>query len=63
MGLFVTKLYELFSEWNEGVPKRILLLGLDNAGKTTILYKVKLNENISTIPTIGFNVFYLNLTI
>ena len=26
------------------------------AGKTTILYKVKLNENVSTIPTIGFNV-------
>ena len=25
-------------------------------GKTTILYKVKLNEEISTIPTIGFNV-------
>ena len=25
-------------------------------GKTTILYKVKLNENVSTIPTIGFNV-------
>ena len=25
-------------------------------GKTTILYKLKLNETISTIPTIGFNV-------
>ena len=25
-------------------------------GKTTILYKVKLNEQVSTIPTIGFNV-------
>lgn len=25
-------------------------------GKTTILYKIKLNENVSTIPTIGFNV-------
>lgn len=25
-------------------------------GKTTILYKIKLNENVHTIPTIGFNV-------
>ncbi|XP_063425842.1 uncharacterized protein LOC134709620 [Mytilus trossulus] len=32
------------------------MLGLDNAGKTTILYKLKLNEVVSTIPTIGFNV-------
>lgn len=34
----------------------ILLLGLDGAGKTSILYQLKLNENIPTIPTIGFNV-------
>ena len=52
----MSRLYDLLSTWNEGVPSRILLLGLDGAGKTTILYKVKLNENISTIPTIGFNV-------
>ena len=36
--------------------KRILLLGLDAAGKTTILYKLKLGELVTTIPTIGFNV-------
>mmetsp|Transcript_14958 Transcript_14958/g.20910 ORF Transcript_14958/g.20910 Transcript_14958/m.20910 type:complete len:193 (+) Transcript_14958:127-705(+) len=35
---------------------RILLLGLDCAGKTTILYKLKLGETVTTIPTIGFNV-------
>ena len=35
---------------------RLLLLGLDAAGKTTILYKMKLNETVNTIPTIGFNV-------
>jgi len=35
---------------------RILLLGLDAAGKTTILYKLKLGELINTVPTIGFNV-------
>jgi GTPase SAR1 family protein len=35
---------------------RILMVGLDAAGKTTILYKLKLGESINTIPTIGFNV-------
>tara|TARA_B100001758_G_C18373688_1_gene592980 strand:+ start:726 stop:1238 length:513 start_codon:yes stop_codon:yes gene_type:complete len=45
-----------------------LMLGLDGAGKTTILYNLKLNEVKHTIPTIGFNVETvtyrnLNLTI
>jgi len=35
---------------------RIILQGLDAAGKTTILYKLKLGEVVTTIPTIGFNV-------
>ncbi|POY75722.1 putative Small monomeric GTPase [Rhodotorula taiwanensis] len=35
---------------------RILMLGLDAAGKTTILYKLKLNQSVTTIPTVGFNV-------
>ncbi|XP_029118597.1 ADP-ribosylation factor 1 isoform X1 [Elaeis guineensis] len=35
---------------------RILVLGLDNAGKTTILYRLQMGEVVSTIPTIGFNV-------
>lgn len=34
---------------------KVLLIGLDGAGKTAILYKL-LGENIQTIPTIGFNV-------
>lgn len=29
---------------------------LDAAGKTTVLYKLKLGELVTTIPTIGFNV-------
>jgi hypothetical protein len=36
--------------------KRFLMVGLDAAGKTTILYKLKLGEVVTTIPTIGFNV-------
>jgi len=35
---------------------RILMVGLDNAGKTTVLYKLKLGKVVTTIPTIGFNV-------
>ncbi|VEL29933.1 unnamed protein product [Protopolystoma xenopodis] len=35
---------------------RILMVGLDAAGKTTILYRLKLGEIVTTIPTIGFNV-------
>ena len=34
----------------------LISVGLDAAGKTTILYKLKLGEIVTTIPTIG-NVF------
>ena len=34
---------------------RVLMVGLDQAGKTVILYKLKLGEVVTTIPTIGFN--------
>ena len=35
---------------------KVLMLGLDGAGKSTVLYKLKLNETVNTIPTLGFNV-------
>jgi GTPase SAR1 family protein len=34
------------------------MVGLDAAGKTTILYKLKLGEIVTTIPTIGKLLFY-----
>ncbi|NXF32623.1 ARL14 protein, partial [Nyctibius bracteatus] len=37
-------------------PANILMLGLDSAGKSTLLYKFKYNEVFLTTPTIGFNV-------
>ena len=48
MGIYLSKLFML--------DARVLMLGLDAAGKTTILYRLKLNELLTTIPTIGFNV-------
>ncbi|KAL3098627.1 hypothetical protein niasHS_000414 [Heterodera schachtii] len=32
------------------------MLGLDAAGKTSILYRLKLGQSIKSIPTVGFNV-------
>mmetsp|Transcript_18234 Transcript_18234/g.44509 ORF Transcript_18234/g.44509 Transcript_18234/m.44509 type:complete len:180 (-) Transcript_18234:74-613(-) len=53
MGLAFSRLFaRLFSKQE----MRILMVGLDAAGKTTILYKLKLGEVVTTIPTIGFNV-------
>jgi GTPase SAR1 family protein len=40
-----------FVSWTQGPPSRTLLLGLDNAGKTSILYKLKLGEVVNTIPS------------
>jgi len=36
--------------------KRVIIIGLDHAGKTTLLYMLKNGECVNTIPTIGFNV-------
>ena len=53
MGLSFSKIWGRFFGKKE---MRILMVGLDAAGKTTILYKLKLGEVVTTIPTIGFNV-------
>ncbi|KAK6074646.1 ADP-ribosylation factor [Seiridium cupressi] len=53
MGLSISKLFDKL--WGKK-EMRILMVGLDAAGKTTILYKLKLGEIVTTIPTIGFNV-------
>ncbi|PNY21035.1 putative ADP-ribosylation factor, partial [Tolypocladium capitatum] len=53
MGLAFSKLFDKL--WGKK-EMRILMVGLDAAGKTTILYKLKLGEIVTTIPTIGFNV-------
>ncbi|KAF4107734.1 ADP-ribosylation factor 4-like [Onychostoma macrolepis] len=53
MGVFFSN---LFSRLFEKKEMRLLMVGLDAAGKTTVLYKLKLGEVVTTIPTLGFNV-------
>ena len=50
MGMLFSQLFDKLLGKTE---KRILMLGLDAAGKTTILYKLKLGEVIQSVPTIG----------
>jgi ADP-ribosylation factor-like protein 1 len=59
MGLSLSSLFTSLSSlvrWSKDQDVRILMLGLDSAGKTTILYRMQIGEVVSTIPTIGFNV-------
>lgn len=39
------------------------MVGLDAAGKTTILYKLKLGEIVTTIPTIGMCIVEVTLVV
>jgi len=45
MGFFINLNWPIYSV--------LFVVGLDAAGKTTILYKLKLGEIVTTIPTIG----------
>ena len=33
----------------------LVMVGLDSAGKTTVLYRLKYDQYVSTVPTVGFN--------
>lgn len=56
MGAVLTCQHAVRKCFGKKQQARILMHGLDAAGKTTILYKLKLGEVVTTIPTIGFNV-------
>ena len=63
MGIFLSRALDSLGFGKQ--PARILMLGLDAAGKTTVLYKLKIGDCVTTVPTIGFNVEeleYKNLT-
>lgn len=60
MGVLFSQLDKLWQSFHR--DSGILILGLDNAGKTAVLYALQLGEAISyTIPTIGFNVEEVNI--
>ena len=62
MGFIFSKIFEKLFGKKE---VRLLILGLDNAGKTTVLYQIQFRESKVTVPTLGFNVEtvkYENLT-
>ena len=50
--IFSTVMNKLFGN----TQSRISMVGLDAAGKTTIMYKLKFGEDVTTVPTLGFNV-------
>jgi GTPase SAR1 family protein len=53
MGIFLSRAFDIWIRMREA---KLLMLGLDAAGKTTILYKLKFGDTVTTTPTIGFNV-------
>ncbi|KAK0416740.1 hypothetical protein QR680_012655 [Steinernema hermaphroditum] len=53
MGMLMTKLWKL---WWSNKEHKVIIVGLDNAGKTTILYQFLTGEVVHTSPTIGSNV-------
>ena len=58
MGNIIKRVWSSFFNMQRDV--KILMVGLDAAGKTTILYQLKLGELVTPIPTIGFNVEEVN---
>lgn len=57
---------KIVSKLNGKKELRLLMVGLDSAGKTTILYHLKMRDTLHTIPTLGFNVEsidYKNVTL
>ena len=54
MGFLFSKILDFFSRSRSNF--KIILLGIQNAGKTTILYRLSLGQLVQTTPTIGSNV-------
>ncbi|CDW73468.1 adp-ribosylation factor 1-like [Stylonychia lemnae] len=58
MGQVIGSLMGIFQKKN--LDFKLLMIGLDSAGKTTILYKLKLGETTNPAPTIGYNLEEIN---
>ena len=53
MGNAMTSFKKAFDKMFGNKEMRVVMLGLDAAGKTTILYKLHIGEVLSTVPTLG----------
>jgi ADP-ribosylation factor protein 1 len=54
MGNYLMKAFKtLFTSTQE---VNIVMVGLDGAGKTTVLYKLKTGDSVLSVPTVGFNI-------
>ena len=54
MGFLISKILEFFTKNRNNF--KIIILGIQEAGKTTILYRLSLGQLVKTTPTIGSNV-------
>jgi len=54
MGFIFSKILDFFSRSRNKF--KIIILGIQNAGKTTILYRLSIGQLVKTTPTIGSNV-------
>ena len=54
MGFIFSKILDFFSRSRNNF--KIIILGIQNAGKTTILYRLSIGQLVKTTPTIGSNV-------
>ncbi|KAM9468966.1 ADP-ribosylation factor-like 4aa isoform 1-T3 [Clarias gariepinus] len=55
MGNGMSDQSSIFSNLSPWKSLHITILGLDSAGKTTVLYRLQFNEFVNTVPTKGFN--------
>jgi small GTP-binding protein len=58
MGLLLTTLNKLY--WRFSEPRMILVCGLDNAGKTSLVNHLR-GVKLPTVPTMGFNADMVDL--
>lgn len=55
MGSALAKTSQFLDGMSPSNNMHIVMLGLDSAGKTTALYRLKFDQYVNTVPTIGFN--------
>jgi len=51
-----TKMGQGWARYKSRKQRRVLLVGLDAAGKTTLFFRLVAGKTLNTVPTVGFNV-------